>query len=95
MARSGWARRLRCWSPLRSVHRGNGINDEQNREDTLTSAVLQEALVNMPLSVIVEREATHSTQRRLRPVQVPYTPQVYPVPPTVVSEQDEGPRSLQ
>jgi hypothetical protein len=43
---------LMCCSPMRSVHRGNGVNDEQNREDTLTSAVLQEALVNMPLSVI-------------------------------------------
>jgi hypothetical protein len=80
---------------MRSVHRGNGVNDEQNREDTMTSAVLQEALVNMPLSVILESEATRSTQRRPRPVQIPYTPQVDPVPPTVVSEQDEGARSLQ
>jgi hypothetical protein len=97
MARYGWATRLRCCNPLRSVHRGNGVNDEQrtNREDTLTSAVLREALVNMPLSVILECEATRSTQRRPRPVQVPYTPQVDPVPPTVVSDQDEGTRSLQ
>ena len=30
------------------------MNDEQNKEDTLTSAVLQEALVNVPLNVILE-----------------------------------------
>ncbi len=70
------------------------MNNKQNREDTLTSAVLQEALVNMPLSVILECEATRSTQRRSPPVQVPYTPQVDPVPPTVVSEQDEGTMKL-
>ena len=80
---------------MRSAHRGNGANDEQNREDTLTSAVLQEALLNMPLNVILECEATRSTQRRSRPVQVPYTLQVDPVPPTVVSEQAEGTASLQ
>jgi hypothetical protein len=28
-------------------------------------------------------------------LEVPYTPQVDPVPPTVVSEQDEGTASLQ
>src|SRR5215207_10991129 len=93
-ARSGRATRLRCCSLMRSVHRGNRAN-EQNREDTLTSAVLQEALLNMPLSIILECEATRSTQRRSRPVQAPYTPQVDPVPPTVVGEQDEGTRSLQ
>jgi hypothetical protein len=71
------------------------VNDGQNIEDTLTSAVLQEALVNMPLSVILECEATRSTQRRPRTVQVPFTPQVNPVPPTVVSEQDAGTASLQ
>ena len=70
------------------------MNDEQNREDTLTSAVLQEALLNMPLSVILECEATRSTQRRPRP-EGTLTPQVDPVPPTVVSEQDEGTVSLQ
>jgi len=43
------------------------MNDEQSREDTLRSAVPQEALVNMPLSVILECEATRSTQRRPRP----------------------------
>jgi MOSC domain-containing protein YiiM len=86
---------LECCSPMRSVHRGNGLNDEQNTEDTLTSGVLQEALVNMPLSVILECEATRSTQRRPRPVQVPYTPQVNPIPSTVVSEQGAGTASLQ
>ena len=80
---------------MRSVHRGNGVNDEQNREDRLTSAVLQEALVNMPLSVILECGAARSTQRRPRPVQAPSTPQVDPVPHLVVSEQDEGTRPLQ
>jgi len=48
------------------------MNDEQNREDTLTSAVLQEALVNMPLNVILECEATRSTQRRPRPADTLY-----------------------
>ena len=71
------------------------MNDEQKREDTLTSAVLQEALVNMPLSATLECEVTRSTQRRPRPVQAPYTSQVDPVPPTVGSEQDEGIASLQ
>ena len=79
---------------MRSVHRGNGLNDEQNTEDTLTSGVLREALVNTPLSVILECEAARPTQRRPRPVQVPYTPQVDPAQPPVVSKQDEGTRSL-
>jgi hypothetical protein len=61
---------------------------------TLTSAVLHEASLDMPLSAILECEAARSTQRRPRPVQVPYTPQVDPVPPTVVSEQDEGTMKL-
>jgi len=86
---------LRCCSPLRSTHRGNGMNDERHNEDALTSAVLQEALVNMPLNVIVECEATRSTQQRPRPVQISYTPQVDPVPSTVVSEHDAGTASLQ
>jgi hypothetical protein len=80
---------------MRTVHRNNGANDEQNSDDTLTSAVLQEALLNMPLSVHIGCEATRRTQRRSRPVQVPYTPQDDPVPPTVVSEQDEATASLQ
>jgi hypothetical protein len=42
---------LRCCSPLRSAHRGNGVNDKRHRKDPLTSVVLQEALLNMPLSV--------------------------------------------
>jgi hypothetical protein len=79
---------------MRSVHRGNGVDDEQ-REDTLTSAVRQEVLVSMPLSVILECGAARTTRRSSRPVQAPCTPQVDPVPPTVVSEQDEGTRSLQ
>jgi hypothetical protein len=62
----------------------------KNREDALTSAVLQEALLNMPLSVILGCEAPRSTQRSPRPVHAPYTPQVDPVPSSVVSEQDEG-----
>ena len=44
----------RCCSSLRSVHRGNGANDERHRKDTLASAVVQEALRNMLLSVISE-----------------------------------------
>jgi hypothetical protein len=43
---------LRCCNPLRSVHRGDGANEEQNREGTLTSAVLHEASLIFPLSVI-------------------------------------------
>ena len=45
---------MRCCSPLRSAHRGNGANDEQIREGTLMSAVLQEALINVPLGVMLE-----------------------------------------
>jgi hypothetical protein len=43
------------------------MNDKQHKKDTLTSAVLQEALLNMPLSVILECEAPRSTQRSPRP----------------------------
>ncbi len=42
---------MRFCSPLRSIHRGNEMNDELYEEDTLTSAVLQGELLNMPLSV--------------------------------------------
>ena len=52
---------MRCCSPLRSAHRSNRMNDERNKKDALTSAVLQEALLNMPLGVIVECEATRSS----------------------------------
>ncbi len=54
---------MRCCHPLRSVHRSNGVNDERHSKDTLTSAVFQEALANMPLSVILKCEATRSTYR--------------------------------
>ena len=70
------------------------MNNKQNGEDTLTSAVLQEALVNIPLRVTLECGATRSTQRRPLGLRVPYAPQVDPVPPTVVSEPDEGTASL-
>jgi hypothetical protein len=43
------------------------MNDERNKKDALTSAVLQEALLNMPLGVIVECEATRSSWRSPRP----------------------------
>ena len=39
------------------------MNDERRKEDTLRSTILQEALLNMPLSVMLEYEAVHSTQR--------------------------------
>ena len=52
---------MRCCSPLRSAHRGNRMNDERNKKDALTSAVLQKALLNMPSGVIVEYEATPSS----------------------------------
>ncbi len=53
---------------MRSVHRGNGLNDEQNTEDTLTSGVLQEALVNMPLKEMTRDGGLSlgSTARALR-----------------------------
>jgi hypothetical protein len=41
------------------------MNDERYKKDTLTSTVLQEALRNMPLSVMLECEAPRSTQRSL------------------------------
>ena len=37
------------------------MNDERNKKDALTSAVLQEALLNMPSGVIVEYEAAPSS----------------------------------
>jgi hypothetical protein len=37
------------------------MNDERHKKDVLTSAVLQKALLNMPLGVILECEATRST----------------------------------
>jgi hypothetical protein len=64
------------------------------KKDTLTRVVLQETLVNMPLSVVLKCEATRSPQRRPRPAGTFYPP-VDPVPPTVVSEQDEGTASSQ
>ena len=39
------------------------MNDERRKEDTLRSTILQEALLNMPLSVMLEYEAVHSTER--------------------------------
>jgi hypothetical protein len=69
------------------------MNDERHKKDALTSTVLQEALLNTLLSVILERETTRSTQRRPRSAGT-FTPQVVPVPPAVVSEQDEGTASL-
>ena len=85
---------MRYCSPLRSVHRGNGANDERHRKDTLTSAVLQEALLNLPLSVVLECEVTGSTQRRPRPAGTFYPP-VDPVPPAAVGEQNKGTASSQ
>jgi hypothetical protein len=52
---------LRRCSALRSAHRDNEMNDERHKKDVLTSAVLQKALLNMPLGVILECEATRST----------------------------------
>ena len=42
------------------------MNDERHKEDRLRSTVLQEALLNMPLGVMLECEAPRSTQRSLR-----------------------------
>ena len=53
--------RWRCCSALRSAHKDNEMNDERHKKDVLTSAVLQEALLNMSVSVILECEASHST----------------------------------
>ena len=39
------------------------MNDERHKEDRLRSTVLQEALLNMPLGIMLECEAVHSTQR--------------------------------
>ena len=52
---------MRYCDPLRGAHRGNGMNDERHIKDALTSAVLQEPLLNMPSGVIVECEATRSS----------------------------------
>ena len=52
---------MRCCSLLRSAHRADVMNDERHKKDALTSTVLREALLNMPLSVSLECEATRST----------------------------------
>jgi hypothetical protein len=52
---------LRCCGALRSAHKDNEMNDERHKKDVLTSAVLQEALLKMPLGVISECETTLST----------------------------------
>jgi len=49
------------------------MNDERHKEDTLTSTALQEALLNMTLSVILECEAPRSTQRSSRPASTLYS----------------------
>jgi hypothetical protein len=49
------------------------MNDERHKKDTLTSTVRQEALLNMPLSVMLECEAPRSTQRSLRPASTLYS----------------------
>jgi len=48
------------------------MNDGRNKEDTLTSTVLQEAFLNMPLSVMLECEAPRSTQWSLWPASTSY-----------------------
>ena len=70
------------------------MNDELHKKDALLSAILQEALLDMSLSEILECELACATQRRPRPASALY-PSVDPVPTTVVSEQDEGTASLQ
>jgi hypothetical protein len=43
------------------------VNDERHNKETLTSAVLHEALGTMSVSIILECEAMQDTQRRPRP----------------------------
>ena len=69
------------------------MNDERHKEDTLRSTVLQEVLLNMLLSVMLECEAPRSTQRSLRPAST-----LYPSGRSSTahgSKQDEGTASLQ
>jgi hypothetical protein len=70
------------------------MNDERHKEDTLTNTVLQEALLNMPLGVCWNARL-RALPSGVFGLQVPFIPQVDPVPPTIVSEQDEGTASLQ
>ena len=72
-ARSGRATGARCCTPPRSAQSGNGMNAERRKKDAPTSAVLREALLNTPMSVKLEREATRSTQRSPRPASTLYT----------------------
>ena len=71
------------------------MNDERHKKDTLTSAGLQEALLNMPLSDILWNARLRALPSEVFGLQVPFIPQVAPVPPKVVSKQDEGTASLQ
>jgi hypothetical protein len=69
------------------------MNDERHKEDALTSTVLQEALLVMPLRVILECEAPRSTQLSARPAST-----LDPSGRSSTahgSEQDEGTASLQ
>jgi hypothetical protein len=69
------------------------MNDERHKKDALTSTVLQEALLDMPLRVILECEAPRSTQRSPRPASI-----LYPSGRSSTThgrEQDEGTASLQ
>jgi hypothetical protein len=70
------------------------MNDEPHKRDTPTSALSQEALLNM-----LPRPNRNSRLRAppsgVLGLQVPCTPQVDPLPSTVLSKQDEGTASLQ
>ena len=80
---------------MRTVHRNNGANDEQNSEGTLTSAVLQEALLNMPLSVHIGMRGYALYPAAFSACAGTLYPAGRSSTATVVSEQDEGTASLQ
>ena len=70
------------------------MNDERHKKDAPTSGLLQEALLDISSSVILECEATSSPWRSPWPASALY-PSVDPVPPTEVREQGGGTASLQ
>ncbi len=70
------------------------MNDEPHKRDTLTSALSQETLLNM-LPRSNRNSRLRTTLSGVLGLQVPCTPQVYPLPSTVLSKQDEGTASLQ
>jgi hypothetical protein len=85
---------LRCCSLLWSAHRDNEMNDERHKKDVLLSAILQKRCSTCPW-VSYWTASLRALPSAVLGLRVSNAPQVDPVPPTVVSERDEGTASWQ